>query len=100
MDFTNVAIAGSLYGFYNGEVFCEAYHIQDMSIEWTQLAFILDHASKMGYFDHVNWVDGNSVKVFGLDRNQIIDLDCKLINFQFGNKIPLERQLQLVCEEE
>lgn len=100
MEFTNVTIAGSMLGFYNGEVFCGAYHTQDISIEWRQLAFILDRASQMTEFDHISWDHGNSVKVVGLDRNQILDLDCKLINFQFGNKIPLERQLQLVCEED
>lgn len=100
MDFTHTTLMGELHGFYNGEAFCAAYHDDDMSVEWRQLEYILEKASQMVDFDHIEWYLGNSVKVVGLDRNQIIDLDCKLINFQFGNKIPLERQLQLVYEEE
>lgn len=99
MDFTHTTLIGELRGFYNGEAFCAAFHDDDMPVEWKQLEFILEKANTMLDFDHVEWYVGNSVKVVGLDRNQIIDLDCKLINFQFGNKIPLERQLQLVCEE-
>ncbi len=98
MDFTHTTLMGELHGFYNGEVFCAAYHKDDMSVEWEQLEFILEKASQMVDYDHIEWYSDNSVKVVGLDRNQILDLDCKLINFQFGNKIPLERQL--VCEEE
>lgn len=100
MDFTHTTIAGELHGFYNGEVFCTAYHEEDMSVEWKQLEFILQKANMWVDFDHVEWYIGNSVKVVGLDRQQTLDLDCKLLNFQFGKKIPLERQLQLVLEEE
>lgn len=96
MDYTHVVVCGELHGFYNGEIFCAAYHDNDMSVEWQQLEFILDKAQLIVDFDHIEWYVGNSVKVVGLDRNQIIDLDCKLLKRQFGNKIPLERQLRLV----
>lgn len=100
MDFTNVVLLGELHGFYNGEVFCAAYHDDDMTVEWEQLEFLLNKASVMVDYDHIEWYIGNLVKVVGLNQHQILDLDCKLLNFQFGNKIPLERQLQLTCEEE
>jgi len=100
MDFTHVVLMGELHGFYDQEVFCAAYHTEDMSVEWEQLEFLLKKASQMVDFDHIEWYVGNTVKVVGLNRNQILDLDCKLLNFQFGNKIPLERQLQLTYEEE
>lgn len=99
MDFTHTTLMGELHGFYDGEVFCAAYHKEDMSVEWEQLEFLLEKASKMVDFDHIEWYVGNSVKAVGLNRNQIIDLDCKLLNYQFSMKVPLERQLQLVWEE-
>lgn len=98
MDFTKVYV-GEVYGFYNGDVFCASYHEDDLSPEWEQLAHILIKANNMVGFDHISWQGGKDVVVYGLDRNQVIDLDCKLINFQFGDKIPLERQLQLVFKE-
>ncbi len=99
MDFTHTVLSGELHAFYNSEFFCAAYHEDDMSLEWQQLGFILGKAKNYVDFDHIEWYGGNSVKVVGLDHNQNIDLDCKLINFQFGRKIPLERQLQLEYEE-
>ena len=99
MDFTHTVLSGEFHGFYNGDIFCAAYHENDISVEWEQFAFILDKANQMVDFDHVEWYVGNSVKVVGLSREQTVDLDCKLLNFQFGMKIPLERQLQLVWEE-
>lgn len=76
-----------------------AFFEQDLSMEWQQLAFLLHCLSKNVDFDCLEWYFGQSVKVFGLDRKQLLDLDCKLLNFQFGKRIPLERQLQIVTEE-
>lgn len=100
MDYTHVLPCGPLHGFYNGDVFCTAYHDDDLSVEWKQLEFILDKANLMVDFHHAEWYGGKEVIVHGLDHNQILALDCKLLNFQFGNKFPLERQLQLVCKED
>lgn len=100
MHFTHKVLNGELHGFYNGEIFCAAYHEDDLSVEWEQLEFLLEKASSMVDYDHIEWYGDNSVKVVGLDRNQILDLDCKLINFQFGMRLPVERQLHLIYEEE
>lgn len=100
MQFTHTVLSGELHAFYNGDFFCTAYHVDDMSVEWQQLEFLLEKAKNYVDFDHVEWYGGNSVRVVGLDSHQSLDLDCKLINYQFGKKFPLERQLQLVSKEE
>lgn len=81
--------------FYNGDEFCNAYHERDIPVEWQQLAFILENACKLEDFEYAEWEGGTVVELAGLSQAEVINLDCKLINQQFGSKIPVERQLQV-----
>ena len=87
-------------GFYDGETLVGAFHRHDITTEWRQIKFLLKAVKKHVDFSHLEWYDDNRVRVVGFDKHQTIDLDCKLLNYQFGIRMPLDRQLQLTCEEE
>lgn len=88
------------FGFFDDKVLVAAFHRHDLSTEWRQIKFLIKTIGKHVDFSHLEWYDDNRVRVVGFDKHQTIDLDCKLLNYQFGMRMPLDRQLQLTCEEE
>lgn len=85
--------------FYYHDVFCAAYHIDDMQVEWKQVDFILSKSSCLSDFEYLEWDGAKEVKIVGLNHDQIVDIDCKLCHYQFSNKVKLERQLEVVKDD-
>ena len=99
MHFTNLGVltfenGEVIYHFYDNEVMAACFHEADLTFEWQQLAFILQRVKRSSYYEAISWEPGSKeLVVHGADRHDLINLDCQLLNFQFGSKIPLERQL-------
>ena len=79
--------------FYEGDVLCACYHADDLPIEWGQLAFLLSKCAKMDNFEYLDWTGGKEVVVVGLNHDECVDIQCKLCNYQFTQKININRQL-------
>lgn len=100
MDFTHVLKdvfddGTEIFCFYYGQMLCSGYHEGEMTTEWKQLAFILEHASKDEDFICVKWHGGRQVLVEGLDTHKVFDLDCKLISYQLWNHVDYDSTLEL-----
>ena len=84
---------------YYEDIFCAAYHLNDIQIEWQQIAFLLDKSTHLDGFEYLEWDGAKEVKIVGLNHDQIVDIDCKLCHYQFSNKVKLERQLEVVKDD-
>ncbi|AOQ27270.1 hypothetical protein NWUPM3A1_124 [Escherichia phage vB_EcoM_3A1_SA_NWU] len=85
--------------FYYEDIFCAAYHLNDIQIEWQQIAFLLDKSTHLDGFEYLEWDGAKEVKIVGLNHDQIVDMQCKLCHYQFSNKVKLERQLEVVKDD-
>lgn len=64
-----------------------------------QYNFITSKAGLMpGYQGAIIRAD-NFVELKGLDRDQCLDIDCKLLNFQFSNRLDTRSHLKIYIEE-
>lgn len=84
---------GIMYAFYDDKTFCSAFYEEDLSTEWQQIIFLLDILKRRDNFEGIEWTAGSKVIVAGLSKHELLDLDCKLCNYQFSKRLPIERQL-------
>lgn len=88
-----------IFAFYEGSVFCSSYVVEDIPVEWEQLAFLLSKCVSYENFEYIDWLGGKQIEIVGLNHDQVVDIDCKLCQYQFSNKIKLERQLEVVKDD-
>lgn len=101
MRFTKWIVSGFeddaiIHAFYDGDVFCSSYHAHDLSIEWEQFAFLLSKCAKMDNFEYLDWSGAKEVVVVGLNHDECVDIQCKLCNYQFTQKVNINRQLEVI----
>lgn len=104
MRFTKWIVSGFeddtiIHAFYDRDVFCSSYHAHDIPVEWEQLAFLLSKCSSYENFEYIDWSCGKQVEIIGLSHDQVVDIDCKLCQYQFSKRIRLERQLEVVKDD-
>lgn len=85
--------------FYYEDIFCAAYHSNDIQIEWQQIGFVLNKSNHLAGFEYLEWDGARQITIVGLNHDQLVDIDCKLCHYQFSNKVKLERQLEVVKDD-
>lgn len=83
-----------MYAFYEGDALACLYHEDDLNWEYKQIAFILNKACILPCFGYLSY-EGKLLKLFGCNRQEVANLDIKLLNYQFTTRIPLDRQIML-----